>query len=79
MAAVMIDDAEGLDHLDAILSVKGIDMVLEDAVDLSQSFGAPGQPHHRRVQTAIGRMASACTVHKIEFCAVVHAANQSEH
>ena len=70
MVVVLIKDTEGVDQLDAILSVKGIDMVLEGAVDLSQSFGVPGQLHHSNVQTAIARSASDCAEHDVEFCAI---------
>ena len=37
MVVPMIEDKEGVDNLDSILSVSGIDMVLEGAIDLSQS------------------------------------------
>lgn len=76
MVVAMIEDREGVDNIDAILSVEGIDMVLEGAVDLSQSFGKPGQPQDGEVRAAIDRMADACGRHGVHFCAVPRSAEQ---
>jgi 4-hydroxy-2-oxoheptanedioate aldolase len=70
MVVAMIEDREGVDNIDDILSVAGVDMVLEGAVDLSQSYGVPGQPQHALVQAAIGRVALACERHAVRFCAI---------
>ncbi len=78
MVIIMIEDKEGVDNLDAILSVAGIDMVLEGAIDLSQSYGVPGQSQHPIVQSAIAKIATTCQHHDIPFCAVPRAANQLE-
>jgi 4-hydroxy-2-oxoheptanedioate aldolase len=50
--------------------VPGIDLVLEGAVDLSQSYGVPGQMHHPEVRAAVETIARQCTAHGIPFCAV---------
>jgi 4-hydroxy-2-oxoheptanedioate aldolase len=76
MVVAMIEDAEGVDNIDEILSVPGIDMVLEGAIDLSQSLGLPGQAQHPRVQSAISRIADACSEHKVPFCAIPREAGQ---
>ena len=76
MVVAMIEDAEGVDNIDAILSVPGIDMVLEGAIDLSQSLGWPGQAQHPLVQESIGRVAAACLRHKVPFCAIPRAPGQ---
>jgi 4-hydroxy-2-oxoheptanedioate aldolase len=76
MVVAMIEDKEGVENLDEILSVTGIDMVLEGAVDLSQSYGVPGQVQHADVQAAIGRIADACDRHAVRFCAIPRAADQ---
>ena len=70
MVVPMIEDKEGVDNLDAILSVAGIDMVLEGAIDLSQSYGVPGQAQHPIVQAAIAKIAATCEHHKVKFCAI---------
>ena len=76
MVVAMIEDQEGVDNLDAILSVAGIDMVLEGAIDLSQSYGVLGQAQHPIVQTAIAKIATACDHHKVKFCAIPRAPGQ---
>ena len=76
MVVAMIEDREGVDNLEAILSVAGIDMVLEGAIDLSQSYGVPGQAQHPGVQMAIDRIASACDRQAVKFCAIPRAAEQ---
>ncbi|RFC32281.1 MAG: 4-hydroxy-2-oxoheptanedioate aldolase [Candidatus Nitrotoga sp. SPKER] len=76
MVVAMIEDKEGIDNLDAILSVAGIDMVLEGAIDLSQSYGLPGQARHPSVEAAIDKIATACFERNVKFCAIPRAANQ---
>ena len=70
MVVAMIEDKEGVAQLPDILSVPGIDLVLEGAVDLSQSYGVPGQMHHPEVRAAVETIARQCTAHGIPFCAV---------
>lgn len=76
MVVIMIEDRAGVDNIDAIVSVPGIDMVLEGAIDLSQSFGVPGQGQDPRVQQAIQRIASSCREHAVPFCAIPRASEQ---
>ncbi|KVW93313.1 HpcH/HpaI aldolase family protein [Thiobacillus denitrificans] len=77
MVVAMIEDREGVDNLDAILSVAGIDMVLEGAIDLSQSCGVPGQAQHPIVQDAIKKISARCRRHNIPFCAIPRAPDQA--
>ncbi len=77
MVVAMIEDRAGVDALDAILAVPGIDMVLEGAIDLSQSYGVPGQAQHPIVQDAIESIATACAARGIPFCAIPRVAGQT--
>jgi len=70
MVAAMIEDREGVERLAEILSVPGIDLVLEGAVDLSQSLGFPAQMQHPEVRAAVEAIARQCEAHGIPFCAV---------
>ena len=70
MVVAMIEDREGVDNLEPILSVAGIDMVLEGAIDLSQSYGVPGQAQHPIVQGAIEKIALGCAARGTPFCAI---------
>ncbi|MBC3885224.1 HpcH/HpaI aldolase family protein [Undibacterium griseum] len=76
MVIAMIEDAAGVENIDAIASVPGIDMVLEGAIDLSQSLGVPGQAQHPTVQAAIRRVAATCAEHGVPFCAIPRADGQ---
>lgn len=70
LVAVMIEDRAGVDAIDSILAVPGIDLVIEGAVDLSQSFGVPGEPLHHDVLAALGHIASCSRAAGVPFCAV---------
>lgn len=50
---VQVEGVEGLENLDAILTVSEIDVVFLGPNDLSQSLGIPGQMHHPRVVAAM--------------------------
>lgn len=79
LVAVMIEDRTGVENIDAIVSVPGIDLVLEGAIDLSQSYGVPGQVQHPDVQAAIMAVADACRKHDVPFCAVPRLPEQKEY
>lgn len=76
MLVVMIEDREGVESIDEIASVPGIDMVLEGAVDLSQSYGVPGKHQDPSVQEAIHTVAKSCRRHGVPFCAIPRAPDQ---
>jgi 4-hydroxy-2-oxoheptanedioate aldolase len=75
----MIEDRAGVENIDAIVSVPGIDLVLEGAIDLSQSYGVPGQAQHPDVQAAILTIADACRKHNVPFCAIPRLPEQGEY
>ncbi len=50
---VQVETRQGLDNLDAILEVDGVDGVFIGPADLSASLGHPGNPGHSEVQSAI--------------------------
>ena len=50
--ALMIEKKEAVDNLEAILSVKGVDMVVFGPNDYSMSIGKPGQARGQEVQEA---------------------------
>lgn len=78
MVVAMIEDRAGVENIDTIVAVPGIDMVLEGAIDLSQSLGIPGQAQHSDVQAAIRRVAAACAAHGVAFCAIPRVEGQHE-
>ena len=50
---IQIESVTGLENLDAILQVDGIDGVFIGAVDLSATMGYEGNPNHPEVQAAV--------------------------
>jgi 4-hydroxy-2-oxoheptanedioate aldolase len=50
--ALMIEKASAVENLEAILSVKGVDMVQFGPADYSMSIGIPGQFRHPKVKEA---------------------------
>lgn len=70
MVIAMIEDAEGVDALPAILAGGGVDLILEGAADLSQSYGVTWQTRHPTVVSALHRMHSVCVEHSVPFCAL---------
>lgn len=78
MVVVMIEDRDAVEAIDGIVSVPGIDLVLEGAIDLSQSYGVPARVDHPDVQEAIARIAAACRRHRVPFCAIPRGPGQAE-
>ncbi len=60
---VQIEDRSGLDHIDEILDVPGVDMVATGKNDLSQAFGVPGQNTHPDVIAAEDLVIRKATEH----------------
>ncbi len=52
----LVEDAEVIPRLDALLKEVRIDAVMPGPGDLSVSMGLPGQPTHPRVKEAVGRV-----------------------
>jgi staphyloferrin B biosynthesis citrate synthase len=70
MVILMIEDNEGIENLDDILSVTGIDMVLEGAADLSQSYGVPWKTSSDRVRDGIETIYLKTMHYSIPFCVI---------
>jgi 4-hydroxy-2-oxoheptanedioate aldolase len=50
LVVVQVEGVEGVDRIDDILSVEGIDVIFLGPYDLSQSTGVPGQVNHPAVE-----------------------------
>lgn len=70
VVAAMIESRRGTEALDEIISVPGLDLVMEGAADLSQSLGLPWQTRHPRVHELLGQVQAACARHHLPFCAI---------
>lgn len=58
-----IETAAGLDNVEQIAAVPGIDVLWIGLFDLTSSLGIPGQLQHPRTQAAIERVLAACQEH----------------
>ncbi|TVT79603.1 HpcH/HpaI aldolase family protein [Acinetobacter colistiniresistens] len=66
----MIESLNGIENLDQILKVDGIDIILEGAADLSQSMGIPWGTTHPQVKTKIQEICSKTKENGKHFCAI---------
>lgn len=60
LVVVHIEGQEGVDHLEEILQVPGVDVIFFGPYDLSQSLGIPGQVDHPRVRSTIETAVQIC-------------------
>lgn len=79
MVVPMIESRAGVERLEAILQVPGIDMVLEGAADLSQSFGIPWQTEAPAVVDALDRVFACCRRENVPYCAIPRTLERREH
>lgn len=73
LVVVMIEDLDGLSRVDEIAAVKGVDILLEGAADLSQSLGVPWQTRQADVRNAVSRIREAARHHDKMFCSLPRA------
>jgi 4-hydroxy-2-oxoheptanedioate aldolase len=57
--AVMIEDAAGVDRIEEIASVKGLDLIAIGPTDLSRSLGVLGAPDDPKLHAAVTRVVDA--------------------
>ncbi|MGC5172756.1 HpcH/HpaI aldolase family protein [Microbacterium sp. DT81.1] len=60
MVVVMVESRAGLDAVEEIAAVEGIDIVLVGANDLSVELGIAGQMDHPQIDAAFMRVIAAC-------------------
>ena len=56
----MIETQNGLDNLEAICGVDGVDAIMLGPDDLSQDLGVPGQLRHEKMLSAMEQLVSTC-------------------
>jgi 4-hydroxy-2-oxoheptanedioate aldolase len=78
MVVPMIESREGVERADEILSVPGIDMVLEGAADLSQSYGVPWQMRSSCVRDGLRQAQAAAMRNGVPYCAIPRAVEDIE-
>jgi 4-hydroxy-2-oxoheptanedioate aldolase len=63
LVMVQIESRQGLENIDEILAIDGIDGAVIGRGDLSIDLGVPGQTEHPEVLSGVERMISACRRH----------------
>lgn len=63
LIVVKIETVAGLENVDAIVAVPGVDVAYVGHMDLSVSLGIAGQYDHPRFQEAVDRILDACRRH----------------
>lgn len=62
---VQIESQEGVDNVEEIVSIKGIDAVMIGPADLSQDMGILGQLEHPDIAIAYRKIIAACNKHGV--------------
>ena len=65
MIAVMCESAQGLENIEEIAQVPGVDAVFVGAFDLSQALGVAGDTTNPKVETAIEQILDVCRRHEV--------------
>jgi len=63
----LFEDVAGVDAIDAICGVAGLDGVAVGAYDLAASMGHPGEPWREDVQAVVERILQTCRRHRMPF------------
>jgi 2-keto-3-deoxy-L-rhamnonate aldolase RhmA len=63
----MIETPKGVENVDSIAAVEGIDILLIGTNDLTLEMGIAGQIGHKSIQNAYGQVAQACHRHNKIF------------
>ena len=63
----LFEDVRGVDNVDAICRVPGIDGLAVGVYDLAASMGHPGQPWRDDVQAVVERVLGTCRAHRMPF------------
>ncbi|MFE4956066.1 HpcH/HpaI aldolase/citrate lyase family protein [Streptomyces sp. NPDC056653] len=66
-AFVMIEHAEAVSHIDAILETPGLDGIMVGPADLAVSMGHLHDLNHPAVKAATDKVAAACERHSVPF------------
>ncbi|MBW1695437.1 MAG: aldolase [Deltaproteobacteria bacterium] len=76
LTVVMIETQKGIENLDAICKVKGVDAVMVGPDDLSQDLGVPGEMSHLKLTEAIDRIISIARANRVACGLSCHSLEQ---
>jgi 2-keto-3-deoxy-L-rhamnonate aldolase RhmA len=78
LSAIMVESQIGIDNLDAICKVEGVDAVMVGPDDLSQDLGVPGQMSHPKLTAAIEKIFEICKKNGVAVGTSCHNAEMVE-
>lgn len=78
LSIIMIESQIGIDNLDVICKVEGVDAVMVGPDDLSQDLGVPGQLTHPKVTEAVERIFAICKANGVPYGMSCHNAEMAE-
>jgi len=64
ICGVLIETAQGVENVDEIVALEGVDLVWLGFLDLSISMGIPGQYYHPEFERAVSRIVEVCKARK---------------
>ncbi len=76
LVVLMIESSRGVENIDAIVEVPGVDWILEGAMDLAHNLGVAPDTSHDSVRRALEKVARSCTRAGRHFCAIPRAKGQ---
>jgi 2-keto-3-deoxy-L-rhamnonate aldolase RhmA len=79
ICGLLIETVTGVENVDEIVSVPGIDLIWVGFLDLSISMGIPGQFEHPRFKPALARILDACERRGIPVGILANDAHQALH
>jgi len=65
---ILIEDREGVENIEEIAAVPGIDVIIFGPADLTYSMGLPGTVGHPEIGKAMERVRAACKKNGVSFC-----------
>ena len=65
LVGVKVESAQGIENIEEIAAVSGLDAILVGPGDLSTSLGVSGQYDHPSMQAAVERLLAACQRHGV--------------
>ncbi len=71
MVWLLIEGADGIDNIDLILKVEGVDAIVMGPFDLSQSLGVGGEVNHPVVVAKLNEIIQKALVHGKDVMAVI--------
>jgi 4-hydroxy-2-oxoheptanedioate aldolase len=78
LVGLCLEDREAVDAIDSIVTVEGLDWVMEEVPALSRSYGVPGKLDAPDVQGALRRVATACQRNGLWYCATPRLPGEAE-